>query len=240
MKGAFRLHSDRWAGRVARISLLAAANLLFASACHSHEIAFPDRMDFVPPAAGTYKLERIMAAPRGKVLDIDGKERKFVSYTTGKVTLLSFIYTHCADAKGCPLAYAAFRSVKKSIENVPGMQEKVRFVSLSFDPQNDTPDVMRTYGGDDARSLQGLRWHFLTTRSNKELIPLLDGLGQDVSVAVIRPEGQRVPMLSHMLKVFLIDTHGEVREIYTSSFLLPNVLINDIKTLLMEKTVLVQ
>jgi cytochrome oxidase Cu insertion factor (SCO1/SenC/PrrC family) len=197
-------------------------------------------MDFVPPAAGTYELQRIMAAPRGKVLDIDGKEHEFSSYSTGKVTLLSFIYTHCADAKGCPLAYAVFRSVKKSIENIPGMQEKVRFVSLSFDPQNDTPDVMRTYGGDDARNRQGLRWHFLTTRSPKELIPLLGGLGQDVSVAIVRPAGQRLPVLSHMLKVFLIDTHGEVREIYTSSFLLPDVLVNDIRTLLMENTVRAQ
>jgi len=77
-------------------------------------------------------------------------------------------------------------------------------------------------------------------RSGKELIPLLDGLGQDVSVAVVRPEGQRAPALSHLLKVFLIDAHGEVREIYTSSFLLPDVLLNDIKTLLMENTVLAQ
>jgi cytochrome oxidase Cu insertion factor (SCO1/SenC/PrrC family) len=219
---------------------LAAASLLSASASRAHEVPFPDRMDFVLPAPGTYQLQRIMAAPRGIVLDIDGKQHTFSSYTTGKVTLLSFIYTHCSDAKGCPLAYAVFRSVKKSVENIPGMQEKVRFVSLSFDPQNDTPDVMRTYGGDDARNLQGLRWYFLTTRSAKDLIPLLDGLGQDVSVAVIRPEGQRIPVLSHMLKVFLIDAHGEVREIYTSSFLLPNVVMNDIKTLLMENTVLVQ
>jgi len=43
-----------------------------------------------------------------------------------------------------------------------------------------------------------------------------------------------------MLKVFLIDTRGEVREIYTSSFLLPDVLVNDIRTPLMENTVRAQ
>jgi len=53
-------------------------------------------------------------------------------------------------------------------------------------------------------------------------------------------EGQRAPALSHLLKVFLIDAHGEVREIYTSSFLLPDVLLNDIKTLLMEEHRLAQ
>lgn len=234
MKHGFSLHSGAWLGRAAGVSLLAAASLLFALVSRGHEAPHASRMDFVPPAPGSYQLQRIMAVPQGTVVDIDGKARKLSGYTTGKVTLLSFIYTYCADPKGCPLAYEVLQSLKKSVKDVPGMGEKVRFVSLSFDPQNDTPDVMQAYGGADARDMRGLRWYFLTTRSSKELLPLLDGLGQDVSVAADRPAGSRVPMLSHMLKVFLIDTHGQVREIYTTSFLLPNVVMNDIKTLLME------
>jgi len=109
----------------------------------------------------------------------------------------------------------------------------VRFVSMSFDPEYDTPAVMRSYGGQDARDRRGLRWHFLTARSGKELAPILDGFGQDVSVAGQLP-GQRVPILSHMLKVYLIDRNGSVREIYSTSFLHPEILLNDIRTLLME------
>jgi hypothetical protein len=37
-----------------------------------------------------------------------------------------------------------------------------------------------------------------------------------------------------MLKMFLIDARGEVREIYTLSFLQPQVMFNDIKTLALE------
>ena len=40
--------------------------------------------------------------------------------------------------------------------------------------------------------------------------------------------------LSHVLKVFLIDRAGDVREIYTSTFLHPQAIIGDIQTLLME------
>ena len=41
--------------------------------------------------------------------------------------------------------------------------------------------------------------------------------------------------LSHVLKVFLIDRSGYVREIYTSTFLHPQTLMSDIETLLMEE-----
>jgi cytochrome oxidase Cu insertion factor (SCO1/SenC/PrrC family) len=43
-----------------------------------------------------------------------------------------------------------------------------------------------------------------------------------------------VRQLSHVLKVFLIDRSGYVREIYTSTFLHPQTIMGDIKTLLME------
>jgi protein SCO1/2 len=64
---------------------------------------------------------------------------------------------------------------------------------------------------------------------------VLEGFGQDVSVASSKPPGQRAPVLSHLLKVYLLDADGEVREIYSTSWLHPAVLLNDIKTLLQER-----
>jgi len=46
--------------------------------------------------------------------------------------------------------------------------------------------------------------------------------------------GYATRTLHHMLKMFLIDARGEVREIYTLSFLQPQVMFNDIKTLALE------
>ncbi|WP_426106047.1 SCO family protein [Massilia sp. TSP1-1-2] len=189
---------------------------------------------FKAPAPGTYKLYQIMAAPEGAVLETDGKSHALSEFTKGKVTLFSFIYTYCTDAKGCPLAYETLHSLKAVIEQDATLRDKVRFVSMSFDPRNDTPETMRLYGDAEMRDRKGLRWHFLTTRSGKELAPLLDGFGQDVTVAADQPQGARVPVLAHMLKVFLIDTNGKVREIYSTSFLHPTILLNDIRTLLLE------
>ena len=193
------------------------------------------KLGFVPPAPGTYRLEHIMRAPDGTVLDSDGSVHRFSEFSTGKVTLFSFIYTYCTDPNGCPLAYATMHALKQSIERDPGMRDRVRFVSMSFDPQYDTPEAMRSYGSADARDRRGVRWHFLTTASGKQLAPLLDGFGQDVALAIEQPPNQRRPALSHMLKVYLIDAGGSVREIYSPSFLHQAVLYNDIKTLLMER-----
>jgi len=190
---------------------------------------------FVPPAPGSYRLERIMRAPDGIVLHSDGSTRRLSEFTTGRVTLFSFIYTYCTDAKGCPLAYATLHSLKGSIERTPALRGRVRFVSMSFDPEFDTPVAMRSYGGQAARDRAGLDWHFLTTRNRRELAPLLEGFGQDVSVAAEGVPGQRPPVLSHMLKVYLLDARGIVREIYSTSYLHPDVLLADVKTLLLEE-----
>lgn len=192
-------------------------------------------LGFVPPAPGSYQLQRIMSVPDGPVLESDGSVHRLSEFTRGKVTLFSFIYTYCSDAKGCPLAYETLHSLKRSIGKDAALRGKVRFVSMSFDPRNDTPETMRLYGDHEMRDTSALRWHFLTTRSGKELAPLLDGFGQDVSVAAEQPPGQRVPVLQHMLKVFLIDADGKVREIYSTSFLQPAVLLGNIKTVLMER-----
>jgi len=205
------------------------------AACAMAAPAAVPALGFVPPAPGSYRLYQIMTVPDGPVLDTDGSVHRLSEFTRGKVTLFSFIYTYCTDARGCPLAYETLHSLKATIEQDAGLRDRVRFVSMSFDPRNDTPETMRLYGDAEMRDRRGLRWHFLTTRSGKELAPLLEGFGQDVTVAAEQPPGLRVPVLSHLLKVYLIDTNGKVREIYSTSFLHPAVLLNDIKTLLIER-----
>jgi cytochrome oxidase Cu insertion factor (SCO1/SenC/PrrC family) len=207
---------------------------VFQCAAPAHELSVQRTMQFVPPQPGSYTLQKIMHAPEGMVLGLDARPRRLSRYIAGKVTLLSFVYTACTDPNGCPLAYWALQELKQEIQKKPGMQQKVRFVSLSFDPQHDKPAVMRLYGGSHASSKDGFQWYFLTTRTSWELMPLLKGFGQDVSVLIDPASGKPVPVLSHVLKVFLIDRKGEIREIYTTSFLLPQIVLNDIQTLLLE------
>ena len=218
---------------------LAAALLVLlagAGAARAHEAAPLPALDFEPPPPGTYTLHRIMAAPDGEVMGVDGRPQRLSHFTREGITLLGFIYTSCADPEGCPLAYRVFDVLKQSLGERPDLRAQVRLVTLSFDPAHDTPAVMRRYAGsrvqDDGR---GVRWYFLTTRSARELLPLLDGFGQDVRRVVDRSHGQPRRELSHVLKVFLIDSAGFVREIYTSTFLHPRTVLNDIETLRRER-----
>jgi len=207
-----------------------------AAAAHEPPVA-PDPpavMDFVPPAPGTYQLHAIMPSPDGPVLDVRGRRAPLARFTRDKITVLSFIYTGCADARGCPLAYQVLHTMYDRLRESPELRERVRLVTLSFDPAHDTPAVMRRYAnGVLADSGPGVEWTFLTTASARELMPLLDGFGQDVRLEP-GAQGTKAPRLGHVLKVFLIDPRGIVREIYTTSYLFPDVLLNDIETLRLE------
>ena len=108
----------------------------------------------------------------------------------------------------------------------------MRFVSVSLDPTHDTPAVIADYGQEFTADRK-FDWRFLTARGVPELLPVLDDFGQDVSVEMDE-NGRATRTLHHMLKMFLIDAHGNVREIYTLAFLQPKVMFNDIKTLAWE------
>jgi cytochrome oxidase Cu insertion factor (SCO1/SenC/PrrC family) len=206
-------------------ALLAA---LVAAPALAHHVELLPPLQFVPPPPGSYQLHRIMPAPEGRVLDVDGRATRLSRYLRDRITLLGFIYTTCADPDGCPLAYRVFDALKEAIADAPHLHGKVRFVTLSFDPARDTPETMGRYAG--SRVVEGdggLRWYFLTTRSAKELHPLVEGFGQEVTRS-----GRE---LSHVLKVFLIDRRGDIREIYSSNFLHPQSVLNDIETLLLDQ-----
>ena len=220
--------------RAIRLTLSLAA--LAGAGAHARPADEPPRaLAFVPPAPGTYELHRIMRAPDGQVLSVDGRLQRLSDLTRDRITLLGFIYTSCMDPDGCPLAYRVFARLRDEIRAAPALRDEVQLVSLSFDPARDSPSVMRRYAGSRLEEDGGVRWIFLTTPSVTELMPLVEGFGQDVRYSVDRSSGRPVRQLAHVLKVFLIDRAGYVREIYTSTFLYPQTILGDIQTLLMEE-----
>lgn len=211
------------------------SGLIIALPVLGHEAAPLPELDFVPPPAGSYTLQRIMLAPDGAVLGIDGRAQRLAQFTRGSITLLGFIYTTCSDPQGCPLADRVFATLQERILATPKLRGQLRFVTLSFDPARDSPAVMRRYAGSRVSDAGGaLPWYFLTTRSARELLPLLDGFGQDLRYVIDSSSRQPRRELAHVLKVFLIDRSGFVREIYSSTFLHPQTVLNDIETLLIE------
>jgi protein SCO1 len=180
------------------------------------------------PAPGSYTLPRIQRCPDGEVLQSDGRALRLHTALRGKISVLGFMYTYCRDPVGCPLAYRIMVATRDALMRDAALAAQSQLISLSFDPTNDTPEQMRMYGHGQADPAR-VRWRFLTTASVPKLLPLLEGLGQDVSVET-DTRGKPTRTLNHLLKVFLIDPQLWVREIYSVATLDVAALVNDMRT----------
>lgn len=190
-------------------------------------------LKFSPPEPGTYNLPPFGLAADGKVIDTEGKYLSLHSLMGDKVVLLSFIYSTCSDVNGCPLATAVLHKIKNRLKKDLQLTRQLRLITLSFNPKHDTPEMMKHYGS--GFQGQGVEWHFLTTRSEKELQPILADYKQTVQ-KIYDAEGHDTGTFSHNLRVYLIDQKKQLRNIYSVSFLHPDTLINDIKTVLQESS----
>jgi protein SCO1 len=222
----------RMPGKFAAAALVAVA---FPAAAHRGTEP-PVALEFEPPAAGTYALPPIQAVPGGEVIDTSGRSHAFGDYTRGRITLLGLVYTRCGDPQGCPRATWAFSAVRRLLREDPGLQGQVRLVTLSFDPVHDDFKTIGAYSQRMGGKRAGAEWHFLTTRSRPSLAPILEGLGQDLRVAAGSNAVPGTEEFTHSLKVFLIDREARVREIYSTGYLMPQMMVNDIRTLALELT----
>lgn len=187
---------------------------------------------FEAPVPGTYSLPVIKPAADGAVLDTAGGRHRLAEFTRGKVTVLSFIYTRCAAARACPYATGVLNQLHQRSLGEPDLAAGLRLVSVSFDPEFDTPEHLARYSRWAAERPGACEWRFLATVSPAELRPILDGWGQAVSRK--RNPGDPEGPLNHVLRVFLVDAAGRVRNIYSSGTLDPRLVLADVKTLLME------
>ncbi len=191
------------------------------------------RLAYDAPAPGSYRLPVIETAADGTVLDSSGTRLQLFDLYNDKIVLLSFIYSTCTDVNGCPLATAVFHRLKNRLRRQPEIARQLRLLTLSFNPEHDTPQVMAEYG----RGLQSpdLDWRFLTTASQADLDRILKEYHQPVSKQY-DDRGNFTGTFSHVLRVYLIDRKHRIRNIYSVSFLHPDTLINDVKTLLLEES----
>jgi len=186
-------------------------------------------LPFKPAKPGTYTLPIITQAANGEVLTSNNQPKHLHDLMGDKLVLLSFIYAACSDVNGCPLATQVLHKISRQLQKQPELADKLRLLTLSFNPTQDTPEMMRHYGG--GFKTGDFDWQFLTTRDEIALQPILDGYQQNVQ-KVYDDKGQLTGTFSHLLRVYLIDKDKNVRNIYSVDFLHADTLINDVKTLL--------
>lgn len=186
------------------------------------------------PAIGSYRLPPLGSAADGEVLDQDGQPRRLFDLFAGKYALLAFIYTSCSDVNGCPLTSHVLYQIKSAMKRDRVLAERLKLISLSFDPAVDTPQVMALYANNFRYAGSAGEWQFVTTASERALEPILWAYHQEVQQAV-DADGKVGNGYSHVVRVFLIDPQRRIRNIYSVDFLHQDLIVNDVKTLLAQE-----
>jgi len=187
--------------------------------------------EYTPPAPGSYTLPIIQPVSDHTLLDADGQVTSLFALKRDRMAVVAFIYTTCSEAAGCPLSQAVLQRIDRTVAVDPELARQVQLITISFDPERDTPARMKTVSGFYQPQTD---WRFVTTRNEAELQPLLADFGQPV--AKLRfADGQWSGLFRHVLKVFLLDGTNHVRNIYSVGFLNPQVVVNDLRTVLMQQ-----
>jgi cytochrome oxidase Cu insertion factor (SCO1/SenC/PrrC family) len=189
-------------------------------------LAAADAPRFEPPAPGSYELPPIRQLQPHTLLDASGREAPVVALGAGEAALVSFIYLSCPDH--CPLATATMQRLDRVLARDAALAGRVELVTVSFDPANDTPERLRAQA--EALAPKG-RWRFLTARDASEIAPVLADFGQD-AVRLRAANGDTTGRIRHVLKVFLVDAEGRVRNVYSTGMLDERLVVADLVTLL--------
>lgn len=119
-------------------------------------------------------LDRVMAnkehyfqaidrpAPAFELASGDGQVAALADFSD-QVVVLHFVYASCPDI--CPLHAEKLAEVQAMINQTP-MKDAVQFVSITTDPNRDTPDVLASYG--PSHGLDAANWDFLTIQPGQD------------------------------------------------------------------------
>jgi protein SCO1 len=111
--------------------------------------------DALAPGPHVSALPKIAPAPEFSLTSQDGTQVN-LGDLRGKVVAITFIYTTCT--RTCPVLTPTLSFVQDRLGRDFG--ERIVFVSITVDPERDTPDVLREYAQAFGANLSG--WAFLT------------------------------------------------------------------------------
>jgi len=158
------------------------------------------------------------------LVDQNGSLVTFPDDFRGAPVVMGFIYTHCPDI--CSFITANVSKVHNEMSD-PG---NTQFILVTFDPNRDTPDVLKGYA--DAFDMDREPFQFLT--GEPEVIDQLMrrvGVRTQESYSREVEDNERIYFLNHSDKILLIDGQSRLIFDYGGSMTPPKIIIEDLEKL---------
>ncbi len=178
-----------------------------------------------PPKASSHVPAPGDVVPDFKLRNQDGRPIHLGQFR-GKALLVTFIYTRCPSPEFCPRVTRNFVALEKMMAANPGLYTKSHLLSVSFDPEHDTPERLRAYGatymGSDAKNAFA-HWELAVPEK-----PVLDDMAKffDLGMTVGADT-----MITHTLSTTLIGPDGKVVRFYPGNEWTPEQVMADVKQL---------
>lgn len=143
----------------------------------------------------------------------DGKKIS-ISDFRGKALAVTFIYSRCPLPNYCILMSKNFSDLALKLQNDAELKDKIRLLSISFDPATDTPETLKKYGlgylGKDAKNDFTI-WQ-LATGKDDEVRKIADFFGLRYET----DENDKT-QFNHSLRTIVIAPDGKVKKVFSGS-----------------------
>jgi protein SCO1 len=166
-----------------------------------------------PPTTGPFRLVRdVQPLNEGDLLpDYHFTNQLGQAISTAQfkdqALAITFLFTRCPFPNFCPLMANNFEEVQKKLLAMPHAPTNWHLLTISFDPEFDTPEVLRRYA--EAHNADPARWTFATGA----LIDIT-AIGEQFGLAFWKESGG---IISHNLRTVVIDSSGRVQKIFTGN-----------------------
>ena len=148
------------------------------------------------------QLVKTTEAPDFELVDQDGAVRTRSGYGD-KLLLVDFVFTQCPGP--CPLLTARAVQVQRALP--ADTAERVQFVSISLDPENDTPEAFRAYG--ERHGVDFANWSFLGGTPE-----VVDPVVRSYAVGKTRNEEG---VIEHLVVAMLVNPDGRILKRYVGN-----------------------
>jgi protein SCO1 len=160
----------------------------------------------MPAAAFVTPLTPGDAVPEATLQDQDGRPLSLTGWR-GQAVAITFIYLRCPLPNFCPLMDRRFAEVQKTLQLTPDIARRVKLLSVSFDPDRDTPAALKAHAA--RLAADETHWRFATAPA-----ATVDRFAATFGVNVIREADKTI---THNLRTAVIDPQGKVATVYSGS-----------------------